>query len=96
MLAQEVKGLELENQRLKQALAELGKKLEGQDGPKTSCRYCKHFVQHYIKWYGGYSEIYEGHCTSGVPVKKGGIKHPHPFDACPYFEFGTFEMKRPV
>ena len=98
MLSREVVQLENENAVLKNALKELSAKMEQNAVVKPkSCQYCKHYVQHYKK--GGlydrteYEPIYDGHCTSGVPISKGGKRKPKPDDTCPYFEIGTLETK---
>lgn len=98
MLAQEIKNLENENYALKEALKELSRKMEQNEAVKPkSCQYCKNFIQHYIKdgtsYRDEYTPIYDGHCTSRVPICKGGKRNPTPDDTCPYFEFGTYEMK---
>lgn len=88
MIAREVRRLEEENQELKFRLVELMKKKAEELGgarPK-SCRFCKYYMQHYIKSRGEYQEIYTGHCVKGVPICKGGKKSPVPDDSCMYFE----------
>lgn len=98
MVSSEVKKLEYENHMLRQALEELKQKMKNNEVPKPkSCQYCKYYVQYYIK--GGfpaytkdYVEINSGHCSRGVPVKKGGKKNATPDDTCPYFEIGTQKM----
>lgn len=98
MLSREIAILENENRVLKNALEDLKGKMERNEvqKPKT-CQYCRNYVQHYIK--GGeaynspYVPIYDGHCTCGVPVKRGGRKNPKPDDTCPYFELGTIDLK---
>lgn len=95
MLSNEIKALEQENFILKEALKELKEKMSNNEKIKPkSCQYCKYFIQHYIR--GGspayvkeYVEIYEGHCTRGVPICKGGKRKTTPNDTCPYFELGT-------
>lgn len=98
MLAQEIRKLENENYVLKERLQELSKKMEQNKVVKPkSCQYCRHYAQHYIKGGRGYMKeyipIHAGHCTSGVPISKGGKRKPVPDDTCPYFEIGTFETK---
>ena len=91
MLAQDVEKLERENILLRQMFQKLQRKLEEKETLKPkSCQYCQKYVQYYIKsgpWSKSeYVPIYAGHCTAGVPVKKGGKKRPTPDDSCPYFE----------
>lgn len=90
--------LRTENLILRTALRELEAKIEANEALKPrSCQYCQNYVQHYIK--GGiafnaeYVPIYEGHCTAGVPISKGGKKKPKPDETCPYFKSGTHDMK---
>lgn len=98
MLSNEIKQLESENTVLKHALEELSKKMEQNKVLKPkSCQYCKNYIQHYIKGGRGfqseYTPIYDGHCTSGVPIRKGGKRKPKPDETCPYFELGTIDTK---
>lgn len=98
MLSNEIKELEHENILLKDALEELGKKMEQNKVQKPkSCQYCKHFIQHYMKeTYNGdtvYFPIYDGHCANRVPIGKGRKRKPSPEDTCPFFEMGTHEMR---
>lgn len=89
MLAQDVLNLEKENIRLKTELEDLKEKISsGSVAKPKSCRYCRHYIQHYGKSGGTYYEIHAGHCTCGVPVKKGGKRLPVPDDSCQYFEVG--------
>ena len=98
MISSEVKKLKQENRILKNALAEIQEKINSNEALKPkSCQYCKYYVQHYMK--GGfpaytkeYVEIYAGHCTRGVPIKKGGKKNTSPDNTCSYFEIGTAGM----
>lgn len=100
MLSSEIEALEYENYVLKKELDELREKMERNEVQKPkSCQYCKNYVQHYIK--GGppvytkdYIEIAEGHCTCGVPIKKGGRNRTRPDETCIYFELGTDSTKR--
>lgn len=88
MIAREVERLERENRALKVQLVELTKKREEETNgarPK-SCRFCKYYMQHYVKMNGSYVETYAGHCTKGVPICRGGKKRPAPDDSCLYFE----------
>ncbi len=98
MLSTEIRQLESENAALKNALGELSKKMEQNEVLKPkSCQYCENYIQHYIK--GGkryrseYIPIYDGHCASGVPIRKGGKRNPKPDETCPYFELGTPDIK---
>lgn len=98
MLSQEVRSLEDENRELKERLRELSEKMEQNSAIKPKiCRYCKNYVQHYLK--SGteqkpiYVPIYDGHCASRVPIKKGGKKKPSPDDTCVYFELNPYEKK---
>ncbi len=92
MLAGEVARLEKENDALKTMVQELTEQLEqGGKGNPRACKYCKNYIQHYGRWDDRYKEIYAGHCVSGVPINRGGKKHPAPDESCPYFELGTYE-----
>lgn len=95
MIAERVRELEQENTHLRKTLKELTSKIEqGEISKPKSCQYCRNFVQHYRKETNGrYEPIYAGHCTSRVPIKKGGKKNPVPDDICPYFELGAVEKK---
>ncbi len=94
----EISFLKQENYILREALNELKERMENNEACKPkSCQYCKYFNQYYIK--GGfpahttrYVPIDKGHCTRGVPIKRGGIRNPSPGDTCPYFEMGTSKM----
>ena len=88
MLAEELRELELDITHLRKTLKELTSKIEqGEISKPKSCQYCRNFVQHYRKETNGrYEPIYAGHCTSRVPIKKGGKKNPAPDDTCPYLE----------
>ncbi len=95
MISNEVIRLERENENLKGMLEELSKKMEQKSAARPkSCQYCMNYIQHYIKGVRGYTPIYDGHCTKGVPIKRGGKRNPKPDDTCPYFELGTHEIKR--
>ena len=93
MIAERVLELEQENVQLRNTLIELARKMEqGEVLKPKSCQYCRNFVQHYRKETNGrYEPVYAGHCTSRVPIKKGGKKNPVPDDICPYFELGQRE-----
>ncbi len=93
MIAERVLELEQENVQLRNTLMELARKMEqGEVLKPKSCQYCRNFVQHYRKETNGrYEPVYAGHCTSRVPIKKGGKKNPVPDDICPYFELGQRE-----
>ncbi len=98
MLSKEVSKLEYENAALRSTLEELKQKMEeGAVSKPKSCQYCKYYVQHYIKGGSGhqsvYRAIYSGHCSCGVPIKKGRKRDPKPDDTCPYFEMGTKETR---
>ncbi len=95
MIAERVRELEQENTHLRKALKELTSKIkQGEVSKPKSCEYCRNFVQHYRKETNGrYEPIYAGHCTSRVPIKKGGKKNPAPDDTCPYFELEAVEKK---
>lgn len=98
MLSKEIKELENENFLLKRKLDELKEKMEQNEVLKPkSCQYCQNYIQHYAKDGRGhvseYVPIYAGHCTRGVPIRKGGKKNPRPDDSCPYFEIGTSETR---
>ena len=91
MIAERVRELVHENVQLRNTLIELARKMEhGEVLKPKSCQYCRNFVQHYRKETNGrYEPVYAGHCTSRVPIKKGGKKNPVPDDICPYFELGA-------
>ena len=93
MIAERVLELEQENVQLRNTLIELARKMEqGEVLKPKSCQYCRNFVQHYRKETNGrYEPIYAGHCTSRVPIKKGGKKNPVPEYICAYFELGKRE-----
>lgn len=98
MLSNKIAELERENILLKDALTELGKRMEQSEIQKPkSCQYCKYFIQHYMKeTYNGstsYHAVYDGHCTNRVPIGKGRKRKPSPEDTCPFFEIGTHEMR---
>ena len=93
MLAHQVKALEAENIILRETIRELEKKMNTKEVLKPKrCKYCKNYMQHYIKGGEGsiteYTPCYAGHCIAGVPVKHGGKRNPVPDDSCPYFELG--------
>ncbi len=91
--------LETEIKCLRLALAELQEKMEqNQEVRPGTCQYCKYFEQHYIRGgYPAYSKEYiainAGHCTRGVPIRKGGKRSPGPFESCPFYETGTNRMR---
>lgn len=98
MLSEQIRKLESENRTLREELSELKRKMEADELPKPkSCKYCKNFVQYYIK--GGraytseYVPIYNGHCLCDVPISKGKKRNPKPDDSCPYFELGNHENR---
>lgn len=99
MISTDVEKLEQENRILKEALEELSRKMENNEVPKPkTCQYCKYYMQHYIKGVlpmhtEEYVEIYEGHCTRGVPIKKGGKRSAKPDDTCSFFEIGNKKME---
>lgn len=57
---------------------------------ETVCKYCKYFVQHYVKAGGEYVNAYCGHCNYGD------VKHVTPEDSCSSFltKKGTIEPKK--
>ena len=84
MLAEDVRKLEQENERLVEENKEL-RVLLGEEPPKAmNCGSCVYFIQHYIKaGLSNYIETYAGHCVHGRVVdKKPGGK------TCRYFEPG--------
>lgn len=84
MLANQVKELENENQRLKALLQKLR-----EDIPKPKdCKHCEHYIQHYARnGYNDFHIVYMGHCVCGVPAgKRKGKKNPTPDDTCMCFE----------
>ena len=87
MLSSEVRRLEDENCRLREALASMQKKFDGEPLKPKACEYCKFYIQHYVKVGGQYSETYCGHCTHGR------VKDRKPKDSCKYFEAGTYDIK---
>ena len=96
MLSKEILKIERENQILKEMLFQFEEKLKNSLERPKSCKFCKYYIQHYVK--GGehskmeYVPIYAGHCVVGVPVKHGGKKSPKPDECCPYFEIGTYNL----
>ncbi len=85
MLAEDVRKLESENERLEEENREL-RILLGDEPPKPmNCGYCRHFIQHYIQvGFCNYVKTYAGHCVHGRIVNKrpdGKI--------CRYFEQGS-------
>lgn len=98
MEPQTIGALETENNCLRLALEELQKTMEQNEAVQSgTCQYCKYFRQHYIRGgYPAYSKEYipinEGHCTRGVPIKKGGKRSPGPFESCPFYEIGNYRM----
>lgn len=98
MLSTEIAKLEQQNQKLKAMLDDMiQKEKEGQIVKPKSCQYCRHFMQHYIRQIQSngtiYQPIYDGHCTRGVPISKGGKRRPKPDETCLYFEAGPHEAK---
>ena len=99
MEAKTIGMLETENNCLRLALEELLEKMEQNEAARPgTCQYCKYYAQHYIR--GGYPAftkeyiaINEGHCTRGIPVKKGGKRSQGPFDRCPFYEIGNHRMR---
>lgn len=91
--------LKTENNCLRLALEELQAKMEQNEALQPgTCQYCKYFMQHYIR--GGYPAytreyiaINAGHCTRGIPIRKGGKRSPGPFDKCPFYEIGNKSMR---
>lgn len=70
MIAENVRKMELENERLQEENREL-RILLGDEPPKPmNCGCCKHFIQHYIECGGIYHETYSGHCVHGRIVSK--------------------------
>ena len=85
MLAEDVRKLENENERLEEENRGL-KILLGDELPKPmNCGNCKYFMQHYIKvGIRSYMETYAGHCIHGRIVNK----RPDG-KTCKYFEQGS-------
>lgn len=85
MLAEDVRKLEHENERLSEENKEL-LILLGDELPKPmSCGCCAHFLQHYIKiGISSYMETYAGHCVHGRVVNKKPDEK-----TCRYFEEGS-------
>lgn len=85
MLAEDVKKLEQENERLAEENRELRNML-GSDIPKPKkCGNCAHFIQHYIQvGLCSYIKTYAGHCAHGRMV----TKKPDG-KTCQYYELGS-------
>ena len=83
MLSEEIAKLESENRHLKALLEEI----KVNPVKIKDCTHCKFYMQHYCRINGVYREIYAGHCTCEVPIKKRkGKTHPVPDDTCLCFE----------
>lgn len=84
MLAEDVRKLESEKERLLEENKEL-LVLLGDEPPKPmNCGCCAHFMQHYIKiGISNYMETYAGHCVHERTVNK-----KPDGKTCRYFEFG--------
>lgn len=87
MLYENVKELERENWKLRQQIAELGRRIEEKTTKPQSCKYCAYYLQHYIKEAQGYCETNCGHCIHGR------VKERKPDASCQYFKLGAFEMR---
>lgn len=85
MLAEDVRKLENENERLAEENREL-RILLGDEPPKPmNCGSCMHFIQHYIQvGLCSYMKTYAGHCAHGRTV----TKKPDG-KTCRYFEQGS-------
>lgn len=96
-IVREVRKLEEENQNLRDAIEELGRKMERNEVLKPkSCQYCLYYIQHYRKKNNGeFVPIYAGHCVCEVPVKKGRKSNPAPDNTCPYFTLSRKKAQEP-
>lgn len=85
MLAEDVRKIEHENERLTEENREL-RILLGDEPPKPkNCGCCAHFIQHYINiGINSYRETYSGHCIHGRVVNK-----KPDGKTCRYFEQGS-------
>ena len=88
MLSVDVRKLEDENKRLKEAIKQMEVKFEEEQLKPKSCEFCKFYIQHYVKVEGKYLMTHCGHCTHGK------VKDRKPKDSCEYFELGTYDIKR--
>ena len=86
MIANEVQKIENENRALRQAIKEMEKQFEEEQKKPKACKYCRFYIQHYIRIGGSYSETYCGHCTHGR------AKDRKPDNTCDYFELGCYEL----
>lgn len=82
-LVQDVRELENENYKLKEALKQC---VAEQVNKPMSCGFCKFYIQHYIKLGSQYRETNCGHCTHGQCKKR------KPGDSCKYFELGKYQV----
>lgn len=87
MVSSEVRTLEMENDRLKQAVKALEETVAQDGNHAACCEYCKNYIQHYVKVGLNYTRTYCGHCIHGR------IKKRRPEETCKYFEIGTYEKK---
>lgn len=87
MLSNDVRQLENENHRLREALSSMEKKLGEENIKPKACECCKFYIQHYVKIGERYAETYCGHCTHGR------VKERKPKDTCKYFELGIHNIK---
>lgn len=70
MLAEDVRKIECENERLRDENEELRRVL-GSNPPKPmDCACCEHFIQHYIKSGVKYFPTCDGHCVHGRITQK--------------------------
>lgn len=85
MLAEDVRKLEQENERLIKENKEL-KTFLGEEPPKImNCVSCIYFMQHYVKTgLSSYTETYAGHCVHGRLVNR-----KPDGKTCRYFERGS-------
>ncbi len=85
MLAEDVRKLEYENERLTKENKELQILLGDKPTKLMNCGCCKHFMQHYVQvGLCNYMETYAGHCVHGRTVNR-----KPDGKACRYFEQGS-------
>lgn len=85
MLAEDVRRVEIDNQRLQAENEEL-RRLLGEEPPKPmDCGSCKNFMEHYIRTSTGYFRVNDGHCMATVRVSG---RKTADGKTCRYFELG--------
>lgn len=81
MIAEKVKELEEENQKLRLQVERLQEICNDRAELPKNCEYCNHFLQHYIRSGGEYQPTCDGHCIVGNRVKS-----RRTVDTCKFFE----------